>query len=888
MIRRNVALRRTGVALALVAAFLPARQKLAASQTVEVLGPERFMRAAGPPTTIVRTFDVAPPISGPFTLIVDSGESDPARPGLTNVGRGTVRLNGIEVVGPADFARQSHLERSVILLSRNVMEITLVGAPGSHLTVAITGVVNVSISAITPDNGPVGTSVLITGSGFDAIAANDQVSFNGVAAQVLNATPAAIQTVVPAGATTGPITVTTPHGSAVSGPFTVTAANQLLLSKSPDQSVYSRGQPITINALLVDGNGQPVPNAVVTLASTPAEDSRTGNTFIYDTDGTYTITAVGEGGGQPAVTASLTLTVRGAGATITCAPPFDGGMINSSPGSLLSFAGSVSSVNGVSQFTVDGTDVPVGSDGTFTTTIPAAWGLNAVDLALVDNSGLETRQLCSFLASDRWVAEGDVDDNSIMFRNAQGAIDDGSRAGSINSFADVVYILINSPSVHSALDSALLAANPLKPSSCDVSFLFGCLQDSQVVYISSTLPGPNTVSLTSVNGGIAADVVFNNPQAHLEVSGQVAGIPYDVSGDVNYGFVHVHVTFDTGLVNGRPHITIRPGSVSVTDGTISLNFSGLDGAVFDIVNTVAQGTLRTIVNNQLQNFVTTTVTNVLDGVVSSLDVVTLPTSFDVPPLQSGTPLTLSFGLRFSSLSTTSSRILFGIGTRFAAAAAQSRPSLGTPLASDPLVDAPAAFPQTITEAFHESLIGNALHAMWRGGYFDTILTEGALAGAVPSGVSLVTTATLPPVTRIRADGRTEIAVGGMNVSLQDPVLFAGQLQGRLAGRVSCNSQLSGDAIVFDACTVDEFHFVGDRPLDATTAAQVDALLTGVLKAMLFSAGTSALPVLPIPAFTLPASVAPYGLPAGAIFGLVGPSLTVVPPHNVVSGQMGIR
>lgn len=887
--RRGLALTAVAIAAAVV---IPFSQIITASQAALVLAPERFTRAAGPSTPVVRRFTVPAMVSGPFTLTIDSGEPDPRRPGAqTNAAKAKIQLNGAQVLGPGDFAHGSHIEREVSLLPENVLEVALVGAPGSHLTLGITGVINVSISSISPDNGPVGTQVLITGSGFDPIGSNNVVTFNGAAAQVTGSTTTAIQTIVPEHATTGPITVTTPHGSASSEPFTVTAANQLLISKSPDQAVYSRGQPITINALLVDGNGQPVPDAVITLESMPAEDSRTGNTFIYHADGTFTITATGEGGGQPRVSASVTLTVQGAGATISCAAPFDGGMMNITPGATLAVTGSVSSVNGIAQFTVNGADVVVAADGTFSAAITSQWGLNTVAVALIDDSGLRARQLCSFVVANKWTSEGQLTPDTVMLKLAQPAIDDSSRVGGINSFADILGVVLNSVSARDVLHNALAAENPLKPPSCDQAIFGLCVLSSEVLYVSSQLPGPNGVSLTLVNGGIASRVRFENPLVKLKVRGSSAGSPYEVIGDVNFDFVEVDATFDTGIDGaGRPNITMRPGSVAVRVGPISLaNFAGLHDVIIDeVVVPLAQGLLRDIVANVLRDFVVTNFGNVLDGLVSNLDVITLPPSLDVPRLNGTGSLSVNFGLGFSSQNTTSTRSLFGIGTRFTAAPAHARPSLGTALTPfDVFVD-PASGGRPVIEGFHDSLRGNALHALWRAGYFDTILTAGALNGAVPAGAALVTTATLPPVTRIRSDARVEIALGAMQISLEYSELFANPLQGEVAGRVSCSSQLAGDALTLGACTVDEFHFAADRPLDAATTLQVETVAANVVSAMLATAGQNALPVLPTPAFRLPVSFATYGLPSAGSLGLVVPALTTAAPHYIVRGNLGIR
>src|SRR5919198_882423 len=78
-----------------------------------------------------------------------------------------------------------------------------------------------SIAGIEPSAGPEGTPVTITGAGFTGASA---VSFDGVAASFRLDSDAQITASVPAGATSGPISVTTPGGTAISGSdYTVTA-----------------------------------------------------------------------------------------------------------------------------------------------------------------------------------------------------------------------------------------------------------------------------------------------------------------------------------------------------------------------------------------------------------------------------------------------------------------------------------------------------------------------------------------------------------------------------------------------------------------------------------------------------------------------------------------
>lgn len=119
-------------------------------------------------------------------------------------------------------------------------------AAGNLLSITKTQAGQVATITFSPTYGPVGTVVTIRGVGFSPTPAQNVVEFGGhVTATVTSSSTTTLIVTVPQGAVTGPITVTSPSGSAVSGmPFEVVV--------SPAPAIHSivpifglQGQTIT-------------------------------------------------------------------------------------------------------------------------------------------------------------------------------------------------------------------------------------------------------------------------------------------------------------------------------------------------------------------------------------------------------------------------------------------------------------------------------------------------------------------------------------------------------------------------------------------------------------------------------------------------------------------
>lgn len=118
------------------------------------------------------------------------------------------------------------------------------------------------ISSFSPTSGPVGTTVTVTGSNFDAAAGNDIVYFGGVKATVSSATTTSLKVVVPAGSTYEPMSVVNTANnltgySAI--PFVITLASKSAISASefdPKVTLPSGILPTSSNLVDLDQDGK--------------------------------------------------------------------------------------------------------------------------------------------------------------------------------------------------------------------------------------------------------------------------------------------------------------------------------------------------------------------------------------------------------------------------------------------------------------------------------------------------------------------------------------------------------------------------------------------------------------------------------------------------------
>jgi hypothetical protein len=237
--------------------------QLATSGPVRVEGPAG-MAASTSIFTVLPVLDGFTPMSGPPGSAVNLMGS-----GLTNVA--SVRLGDLE----ATFT---------VINSTNVRAIVPLGAFSGPFRIRTAGGVEAAapgnffvdgaqpvLTSFSPPSGSAGTSVTLTGQGLRTAA---RVQFNGVDATFMVASASQVTAAVPAGATTGPIAVTTLDGIAVSpAPFVIGGDAEVALQAQRGEGTLILSWPASATDFVLQASPALGPGAVWQVVPEPPVDA---------------------------------------------------------------------------------------------------------------------------------------------------------------------------------------------------------------------------------------------------------------------------------------------------------------------------------------------------------------------------------------------------------------------------------------------------------------------------------------------------------------------------------------------------------------------------------------------------------------------------------------
>jgi large repetitive protein len=196
---------------------------------------------AGTALALAPTITSFTPASGPIgaPVVINGDNFTGPDPDVT-----AVKFNGVSATFTID---NPHQITATVPAGATDGPIALTNVDGTATSAAsfdVTASPVPTITSFNPTSGPVGTSVQVTGTGFFGASA---VQFNNTNATTFTIdSNTQITAAVPAGATTGPIKVTTPGGTATSATnFTVTAGGFAITSFNPTSGVIGTSVVIT-------------------------------------------------------------------------------------------------------------------------------------------------------------------------------------------------------------------------------------------------------------------------------------------------------------------------------------------------------------------------------------------------------------------------------------------------------------------------------------------------------------------------------------------------------------------------------------------------------------------------------------------------------------------
>lgn len=271
-------------------------------------------------------------------------------------------------------------------------------APTATPTATPTPVPTPAITSFSPPATAVGDQVTITGSNFDAVAANNVVSFNGTTAAIVSASATQLVVTVPTGATTGPITVACGSSVGTSATnFTVTA------TAAPAITSFSPGSACQTQSVTLTGrnfSATPASNTVKIngLAATVTAASATSLTVTVPNGATTGPITVTTGGLTATSATNLTITAAPV-PTIASFSPGTG-----QPGTSVTLTGTnfdPTAANNTVKFNGTAAVVTAASATSLTVTVPAGATTGTISVTAYGNTATSASSYTVITPSNR-------------------------------------------------------------------------------------------------------------------------------------------------------------------------------------------------------------------------------------------------------------------------------------------------------------------------------------------------------------------------------------------------------------------------------------------------------------------------------------------------------
>lgn len=666
------------------------------------------------------------------------------------------------------------------------------------------------------------------------------------------------------------------------------AAAELLLQVAPAQPFYARGDRVSVEHRVLDRFGNEVPGVVVdyTLGAALGIRALGAGQFALDDDGAYRVdgSVAGSTADAASLSASVLIRVSGSGPQISCDPHR---YRVAQDGAEVSFRGRVADPNGIASLTVDGTPVSVAQDGSFDAGITAAFGMSFVEVIAEDAVGAITSRSCPIVIAGSYAAPDAPLPGVVSALLGLAAIDDGQRAGPIGSIADIMQTVVGSQGVADTADAFLHEAGEVLPSSCITRILGLCVNASADYAGGFRIDGPNDASMGLTDGGLSVSLTLRG--LHLDLDLDIFGFIAVNGLEALLESLSLEMVLDAGVSGGAPSLVVRPGSLVTTQaGTLTADGTWVPDFLLDAVIDWIQEDIRGVIVARLEHFLPGILTQVVTDLFGAIDVNALDVDIVLPRLSGeGEPFVLSPQFEVSGVDATGDRLRLGVATAVLATPVHAHENPGIPLpAGEHYFDGAPDDPMDV--AISAAIVNQTVNAVWRAGFLQLDGAE-VLGAELPEGYEIDIEGTMPPIARLREDGSIEIGVGGLVASISLPGVFGEPLLADVGATASTTLDLDDGTLSVGDIVIEDLDFsIEGINLSGEQRRVLEGTLGEVVRTVVDTLLTDALPRLPIPSLPLPPSFERYGLPPGTEVGTQDPQLTSRGQHLYLRSGFGVR
>jgi len=517
----------------------------------------------------------------------------------------------------------------------------------------------------------------------------------------------------------------------------------------PDKFVYATGDTVTAEARVFDRSDAEISDPPLTWSVSPsdaAENVGPGQ-FVLDSEGEVSIEACTSLSVGPEICGTADVIVDSSPPEVQITSPEPGAFLGGSSGSrTITVEGQVSDSSGNLSAQLNGKPVELSEDGTFSTEIPAEFGVNDLRLTASDGRNKSTptavRQVFwapqyQSLTSENSTLRVNTTDG-VAFNIGQNFFDDAmppeqrpSESDVVaRDLADVLNLIISN------IDFASQLPNPLIDTS------------SANLTIDSVEFGRPVVAADLTDSGLQAFVHVD--QLVLQTSGSVSieGTRLSLNGSIQgrlSAFVDVTLERDSSS-----------GNFSTTVDTLELSIDRLEpsfadqkaNAIFELAESTLRASFEQRLVDTLRTEVVSLLPELLDQQLNSLESSLTQQTFQFGSETIGTT-EVQFEGNIDSFDISFRDAIEGLlGTEVSISGADQKSSApGTPLMAPDSSAVPWFQQSRLQVALRMRLVNGLLTALWKTGFLDLDLT-----GSLPENISgLVETANLsgklPPVLR---------------------------------------------------------------------------------------------------------------------------------------------